>query len=84
MACPSGCLNGGGQIRPEKRENIMKIAEELGVGVETLWKRRIGTFERDLRSRLNGYWRAESKCMMCWELREDRRKRMRCFTHDSM
>lgn len=55
MACPSGCLNGGGQIRPEKRENIMKIAEELGVGVETLWKRRIGTFERDLRSRLNGY-----------------------------
>ena len=33
MACPSGCLNGGGQIRPEKRENMMKIAEELGVGV---------------------------------------------------
>ena len=30
MACPSGCLNGGGQIRPEKREDVLKIASELG------------------------------------------------------
>lgn len=33
MACPSGCLNGGGQIRPEKREDVLKIASELGVGL---------------------------------------------------
>lgn len=39
MACPrwasegvvkhSGCLNGGGQIKPEKREDMMLIAEKL-------------------------------------------------------
>ncbi|KAK8827428.1 hypothetical protein WA538_003390, partial [Blastocystis sp. DL] len=29
MACPSGCLNGGGQIRPEKKEDMMKIADRL-------------------------------------------------------
>ena len=25
----SGCLNGGGQIRPEKKEDMMKIANQL-------------------------------------------------------
>ena len=84
MACPSGCLNGGGQIRPEKRENMMKIAEELGVGMVETWNRRIGMRKRDLRFRLSGCWRMGSVCMRCWGLREDRRRLMRCSTRASM
>lgn len=30
----SGCLNGGGQIRPEKKEDMMTIADKLSVGNE--------------------------------------------------
>jgi iron only hydrogenase large subunit-like protein len=29
MACPSGCLNGGGQLRPEKGKNAKELLKEV-------------------------------------------------------